>query len=214
MFYHDHPQWTAIFGSFHVACHYQTLIDIQLDQTHSPFVHPDSLGSKAKLKVPPSVRREDDTLYCERVYKNADAPELWAAAGNIKGLANGWTKWRYMPPGTIIFDIGWEAVEPAPGAVPLQVHNSHAITPETARSSHHFWANARNFRIDDPEITRKLGGIRKTFSEDIGVVEATQRNNDRFPEAPVIHLKADTPTIQARRLVAALAESESRSAAP
>ena len=210
MIWHDHPEWLPIFGSFHVSCHYQSLIDIQLDQTHSPFVHPDSLATKAKLRVPPSVRRDGGTLHCERVYANAEAPELWAAAGNITGPANGWTRWQYLPPAAIMFDVGWEAVTPAPGAVPLRVRNSHAITPETEHTSHHFWANARNFRLDDPEITRKLGSIRKTFSEDIAVVEATERNNRRVASAPIVHLKADTPTIQARRLVAAMAEGEAR----
>jgi phenylpropionate dioxygenase-like ring-hydroxylating dioxygenase large terminal subunit len=208
MFWHEDPGWVPIFGQFHVKCHYQNLIDIQLDQTHSPFVHPDSLASKAKLKVPPSLRREPGALHCERVYRNADAPELWAKAGNITGPANGWTRWEYRPPAAIMFDVGWEAVTPAPGAVPLRVKNSHAITPETATSSHHFWANARNFALDDPEVTRKLGTIRKTFSEDIGVVEATEANNARFPGAPIVHLQADAPTIQARRLVSALLDAE------
>lgn len=213
MQWHDDPEWVAIFGQFHVGCTYQGLIDIQLDQTHSPFVHPDSLGTKAKLKVPPKVTRDGDTLRCERVFKNADAPDLWAAAGNIEGPADGWTKWHYMPPAVIAFDIGWQAVNPTPRSLQLRVHNSHAITPETEKTAHHFWANARNFGLDDPVLTEKLGAIRKTFAEDIGVVEATQRNNDRFPEAPIVHVQSDAPTIQARRLVASLLEAEQRSTA-
>lgn len=212
MTFHESPEWLPIFGGFHVGCDYQSLIDIQLDQTHSPFVHPDSLGTMAKLKVPPVLRRDQGTLHCERVYKNAQAPELWAAAGNIQGAADGWTRWHYLPPAAIIFDVGWEAVNKSRNAEPMRVHNSHAITPETRDSSHHFWCSARNFRLDDPEVTRKLGAIRKTFSEDIGMVEATHRNNVRFPNAPIVHLKADAPTIQARRLVAALLEAETKGA--
>lgn len=210
MIWHDSPDWLPIFGTFKVACDYQSLIDIQLDQTHSPFVHPDSLGSTAKLKVPPVLRREDGTLHCERVYKNAEAPALWAAAGNIEGPADGWTRWHYLPPAAIMFDVGWEAVHKKRNAEPMRVRNSHAVTPETSDSSHHFWCSARNFSLDDPEITRKLSSIRKTFSEDIGMVEATHRNNAHFRNAPIVHLKADAPTIQARRLVAALLAGEAQ----
>ena len=206
MYWHDDPGWVPIFGQFHVAASYQGLIDIQLDQTHSPFVHPDSLGTKAKLKVAPKVNLDGDTLRCERIYENAQAPDLWANAGNIHGPANGWTKWQYFPPASIIFDVGWQEANGAGNA--MQVHNSHAITPETGTTSHHFWSNARNFRIDDPEITEKLGSIRKTFSEDIGVVEATQRNNERFAGAAIVHVQSDAPTIQARRLVDGLLKAE------
>jgi vanillate O-demethylase monooxygenase subunit len=209
MHWHEDANWLAIFGQFHVACHYQGLIDIQLDQTHSPFVHPDSLATKAKLKVPPKVSRDGNTIRCERIYQNAQAPDLWAEAGNIRGPADGWTRWQYLPPGAIVFDVGWQEVGNEANA--MRVHNSHAITPETERTCHHFWANARNFKLDDPVITEKLGSIRKTFSEDIVVVEATQRNNDRFPDAPIVHVQSDAPTIQARRLVAQLIEAEQRS---
>lgn len=208
MFWNDHPEWTAIAGSFKVASNYQSHIDIQLDQTHSPFVHPDSLGTIAKLKVPPTLRREGNTLHCERVYDNAQAPDLWAAAGNIRGPANGFTRWQYLPPATITFDVGWDAIEPDPDSLSMRVRNSHAITPETATTSHHFWVNARNFALHDPEVTRKLSSIRKTFSEDIVMVEATERNNQRFAGAPIVHLKADAPTLQARRLVQTLLEVE------
>ena len=49
---HD-PAWLPITDYFHINCHYQALIDIQLDQTHSPFVHPDTLGNAAKLRIKP-----------------------------------------------------------------------------------------------------------------------------------------------------------------
>jgi hypothetical protein len=37
---------------FHVKCHYQNLIDIQLDQTHSQYVHPTSLGNRGAIMTP------------------------------------------------------------------------------------------------------------------------------------------------------------------
>lgn len=210
MFWHESPDWLPIFGTFKVACDYQSYIDIALDQTHSPFVHPDSLATPAKLKVPPTLRREDGTLHCERVYKNAEAPPIFASAGNIEGPADGWTRWQYLPPTAIMFDVGWDAVHKKSNAEPVRIRNSHAVTPETPETLHHFWCSARNFSLDDPEVTRKLGSIRKTFTEDIAMVEATQRNNGYFRDAPIIHLKADAPTIQARRLVAALLAGEAQ----
>ena len=208
MFWHEDADWLAIFGFFHVSCNYQGLIDIQLDQTHSPFVHPGSLATKAKLKVSPSVKMEDKSLHCERIYLNADAPALWAAAGDIEGLANGWTRWEYFPPGSIMFDVGWEAVIPKEDVVPLRVRVSHGITPETNKTTHHFWVSSRNFALQDVNVTRKLSEIRETFAEDINIVQLTDRNNEHFSSASIVNLSADVPTIQARRLVKRLLEEE------
>ena len=52
-YWHDSPDWRAVGDRFHVNCHYQSLIDIQLDNTHSRFVHPDTLGNAGSLRHSP-----------------------------------------------------------------------------------------------------------------------------------------------------------------
>jgi phenylpropionate dioxygenase-like ring-hydroxylating dioxygenase large terminal subunit len=213
-FWLDSPEWTTIEDYFHVKCHYQAYIDIQLDQTHSPYVHPDTLGNAAKLRVKPNVTRGDREVRCERLMPDDVPPPLWAKAAKIEGKGDSWNRWVYTPPATIMFDVG--AAQSGTGAFEgnlefgISIHNGHAITPETDGTLHHFWANARDFDIHDDAITEKLNVIRKVFREDVAICEAQHERRVQFPDAPEIDVAMDHPSIQARNLLAKLIEEEQR----
>jgi len=214
----DSREWATIEDYFHVRCNYQAYIDIQLDQTHSPYVHPDTLGNAAKLRVRPTVTREPRALRCERLMPNDEPPPLWAKAARIEGKGDSWNRWVYTPPATIMFDVG--AAQAGTGAFEgnrtfgITVHNAHAITPETDGTLHHFWSSSRDFDIDDAATTEKLSIIRKIFLEDVAMCEAQHKRRSQFPSAPEIDVAMDHPTIQARNLLARLiAEEEGRSSA-
>jgi phenylpropionate dioxygenase-like ring-hydroxylating dioxygenase large terminal subunit len=211
-FWLDSADWTTIEDTYHVKCHYQSYIDIQLDQTHSPFVHPDTLGNAAKLRVKPKVTREERAVHCERLMPDDDPPPLWAKAAKIEGKGDSWNRWVYTPPATIMFDVG--AAQAGTGAFEgnrefgITVHNVHAITPETDGTLHHFWASSRDFDVGDDATTEKLNIIRRIFREDIAMCEAQQACRDRFPGAPEIDVAMDAPSIQARNLLARMIEEE------
>ena len=208
----DSDEWANIDDYFHVKCNYQSYIDIQLDQTHSPYVHPKTLGNSAKLRVRPTVVREDCTLKCERLFPNDEPPPLWAKAANIKGKGDSWNRWVYTPPATIMFDVG--AAQAGTGALEgnrehgITVHNAHAITPETKTTTHHFWSNARDFGLDDTSVQKELGKIKEVFREDVAICEAQQIRINQFPDAQHIDVAMDHPTIQARKLLSKLIENE------
>lgn len=65
---------------FHVKCHYQSLIDIQLGQTHSQCVHPTSLGNRGAIAILPTLRREPRALHAERLMPDSDPPPIWRNA--------------------------------------------------------------------------------------------------------------------------------------
>ena len=217
LFWHDSPQWRMVYDRFHVKANYQNLIDIQLDQTHSRYVHPTTLGNAGALATSPKVKRNPRTVECERLMPNADAPPIWAKLGGFKGSVDHWIKWVYYAPGAIAFDVG--VYDVGTGAFEgnlthgISVRNSHACTPETATTTHHFWVASRNFKLDDDAIHGAISGIRNTFLEDVAIVEATERRIADDPSAPTIDVNADNPTIQARRLVARLIEEAAASRA-
>ena len=66
VFWLDDPGWVATGEYWAVACAYDLLIDIQLDNTHAPFVHPDTLGSSAITDTAPRVERTDRTVSAGR----------------------------------------------------------------------------------------------------------------------------------------------------
>ena len=49
----------------------------------------------------------------------------------------------------------------------ITVYSNHTITPETEKSCHYFWHHARNYRLDDPDLTTFLANAAGTaFGED------------------------------------------------
>ena len=213
MYWHNDPGWRMLGDYFNVKCHYQNLIDIQLDQTHSQYVHPASLGNRGALVTLPRLRREARALFAERLMPNSDPPPIWRKAIDYPfEKADVWIKWTYMLPANIAFDTG--IAEPGTGAFKgdrsrgITIYTAHGITPETNNTTHHFWTCSRNFRLDDEELTRTLSQIRNTFLEDVQMVEAQQRTIEAFPGAPQIDVPSDAPTLQARKLMTALIEAE------
>ena len=79
------------------------------------------------------------------------------------------------------------------------------VTPESERSSHYFWAHARNIRLDDGELTNVIRrSIVETFDQDKVVLEAQQISCDRVGTwDPGVVLGVDSGPIQGRRLLAA-----------
>ena len=181
------------------------MIDIQLDQTHSAYVHPSTLGSDDKGKAVPNVIRGEAMLQCARLMPESAPPPLWAEIAGIEGKADCWNIWTYRPPSVVTFDIG--IARPGTGALEgdrsqgVTGHNTHAVTPETETSCHHFWVAARNFAVDDEALTEKLSSVRSAFLEDKAMCEAQQRTIAAYPGAASIDLNSDKPTIEARHMV-------------
>jgi len=204
--WHDSPDWKAVGDRFLVNCHYQSLIDIQLDNTHSRFVHPDTLGNDGSLRHSHKTTRDGDVLRNHRRMRDSDPPPIFARASGINGKADVWVEWAYTPrAGIITFDAG--VAELGSGVFEgnrdraWTMFNTHGITPETATTCHHFWVSARDFSLDDDEIHRTMAGIREVFLEDVAMVEAQQRILHYGSDTPQVDISADVPTIQARRLV-------------
>ena len=85
------------------------------------------------------------------------------------------------------------------------------MTPETESTSHYFWAFARNFRLDEPEVTEFLReNVRRTFDEDREMLEAQQAvlGDGDFDPAYKVAVKADAGAMQGRRLLATMIESD------
>jgi len=205
-YWHESADWCAVGDKFLVDCHYQSLIDIQLDNTHSRFVHPDTLGNDGSLRHDPKTTRDGETLRNHRRMPDSDPPPIFARASGINGNADVWVEWQYTPrAGIITFDAGiaelGSGVFDGDRSKAVTMFNTHGITPETATTCHHFWVSARDFALDDEAIHATMAGIRDVFLEDVAMVEAQQRIRNYAPHAPQIDINADVPTIQARKLV-------------
>ena len=87
----------------------------------------------------------------------------------------------------------------------LRFPSAHLLTPETDRSTHYFWASARNFELNSEEMNARVTRlVDQAFSkEDRPMIESAQENIDL--EGPDYHLAnftvGDGGAMRARRII-------------
>ena len=206
VFWRDHPGWVATGEYWNIACGYDLLIDIQLDNTHAPFVHPDTLGSSAITETPPKVERTDRTVSAGRWMMDVVPSPTFARAIGSEENVDRWLLWEFSPPSLCAFDIGCaiagSGAETGDRSQGVTLHTAHFMTPETETTCHYFWSVGRNYNIDDQTVTDAMHAeFRSIFSEDIEIVEAQQKSLDRTEGRQAIDVNADAPVLQARQLL-------------
>jgi vanillate O-demethylase monooxygenase subunit len=206
IFWRDDPGWAATGKYLNVACSYDLLIDIQLDNTHAPFVHPDTLGSSAITDTPPKVERSDRTVSAGRWMMDVVPSPTFARAIGSEENVDRWLLWEFTPPSLCAFDIGCAlagtGAETGDRSQGVTLHTAHFMTPETETSCHYFWSVGRNYRTDDAAVTGAMHAeFERIFSEDIEIVEAQQKSLDLTNGWQAIDVNADAPVLQARQLL-------------
>ena len=124
-----------------------------------------------------------------------------------------WMNTIFTPPAFVRIDIG--AALAGTGARQgdrtrgVTTWNLNAVTPETEKTSHYFWAQAQNFAKEDPSIAElDFQLVHTAFQEDLAMLEGQQQNIDLAPDAPRLDLAADRAGIQARRMVERMIRDE------
>ena len=89
----------------------------------------------------------------------------------------------WTPPAFVKLDVG--AARANTGAVDgdrsqgFGYRNLNAITPETDKTTHYFWAQARDFRVDEDWISDLfVDSTHEAFSEDLWIIGLQQENMD------------------------------------
>lgn len=210
----DDPLWVATGERRHANCGYELLVDIQLDNTHAPFVHPDTLGSSAITDTPPRIERSARSVKAARWMMDVAPSPTFARALGTGANVDRWLLWEFTPPSLCAFDIGCapagSGAERGDRSRGVTLRTAHFMTPETETTCHYFWSVGRNYRIDSTEVTDALHAeFSRIFSEDVEIVEAQQRSLDRAAGRR-IDVAADAPVIQARNLIEKMIAKEAR----
>jgi len=202
---HD-PDWSGDGGLIHVKCDYRLVIDNLMDLTHETFVHGSSIGNDAVAEAPFETTHGERTATVTRWMKGIEPPPFWRGQLGKPGLVDRWQIIRFEAPATIAIDVG---VAPTGSGAPEGDRSQgvngmviNTITPETDRSSHYFWAFARNYRRDEQALTTQLReGVSSIFREDEEILEAQQKAMDENPGRIFYNLNIDSGSMWARRLI-------------
>ena len=213
----DDPQWRFRGERLELPGNYLLLVENLCDLTHLPFVHASSLGSTA---IPPregalETRREGNAVIVERWTENVPVTSYFRAIAGFArdAVVDRWMHLVFTPPAYVRLDIG--AALAGTGARAgdrsqgVTTRNLNAITPETDKTSHYFWAQAQDFGTGDPSISdldfRLTHGA---FLEDLKMIAGQQANIDLDPSVPRVSIGTDSGGVQARRVVESLIAAE------
>lgn len=212
--WNDDPEWISNTGYFHVEGNYRLLVDNLLDLSHVQYVHASTLGADGVSESPVETRRDGDRVHIDRWIMGRRPPPMFSSARNFEGDVDRWQLMTWTPPSHVVIDAG--CADAGTGARDgnrahgITVHSNHTITPETEKSCHYFWHHARNFRLDDAELTERLRvSARTAFGEDVGIIKAQQNSIDTAPDGwRMIDINADAGVLQAQRVMDRLLEAE------
>ena len=213
----DDPAWRSLPGYIHYDVNYQLICDNLLDFSHLPFVHPTSLGgSEDYAKVQPKVERIENGVRITRWVMETEVPPFVAAVKDWSCKVDRWNIYDFTLPAILRMDSG---VAPAGTGAreglrdeALEFRGCQALTPETATSTHYFFAHPHNFALDQPEVTHSVHqSVVAAFDEDRDIITAQQRNLSLDPNFEMMPFGIDSALSQFRWVINQRLEEERQS---
>ncbi len=201
----QHPAWAWKPGYLHYKASHQLVVDNLLDFSHLNYVHPTTLGG-TEAPTSSKVTRIARGLRIERWQLDDVPAPFQASLKKFSGNVDRWYFYDFVLPAVLTMHSGVQAT--GTGAPEgrfrdaLEFRSCQAITPETATTSHYFFALPHNFDTDDERVTDSIHqSVLTAFAEDRQIIEAQQANLLMEPDGPLVGIAADAALSQFRRLV-------------
>jgi vanillate O-demethylase monooxygenase subunit len=194
-----------ICGLMPMAANYQFGTDNLMDLSHIEFVHRGSFAGRGVIFAGKhEVIQDGDVLHSNWWMPDVPAPAHTYGIYPPDMRTDHWLDMRWQAPATMLLEIG---ATPAgrPRADGVIVHQAHILTPETADTSHYFWATTRAGGPVSEEGDAMLRALMsQAFAEeDKAIIEAAFANLDGedFWAARPVFLGVDAAGTRARRLL-------------
>ena len=200
------PQRYAINrGYMHTPANYEYMTDNIMDLGHIAYLHKGLLGSEAINRAEIEVKQIGKVVHSNRLARNEQLPTALEAVFESGGKpCDRWLDVIWYPPSNMQLVVGVTEAG-APERIGRENPGVHLMTPETENSTHYFWSNSRDFRLEDHELHRKMEeGIKYAFEhQDKPMIIAQHEavgGEDFWDLQPVI-LAGDAGAVRARRIL-------------
>jgi phenylpropionate dioxygenase-like ring-hydroxylating dioxygenase large terminal subunit len=208
--YLDSPDYTTVAGMEPLAARFSLLVDNLLDLSHETYLHGGYIGTPEVAATPITTEVDEDAgiIYVSRHMDDAACPPFYSSSTGLQGRIARWQDIEYTPPclyklHSRIAPVG--SVPRPDGSDPEAFHVEvvYAITPETEHSTHDFWAVARDFALDDEEVSRFLAENNRTVVlQDVAALDVLERVIAAEPESyQELSINIDTGGLAARRML-------------
>jgi phenylpropionate dioxygenase-like ring-hydroxylating dioxygenase large terminal subunit len=217
----EDPAWRFKGERLDLPGNYLLLVENLLDLTHLRFVHVTTLGTAAITAAPIKTEHEGDRVRVTRWIMDSPAPPFFQKAGGFgpEEHIDRWQIIEYSPPAFVRLDVGGAragtGAREGDRSQGFSMRNLNAITPETETTTHYFWGQAHDFRVDDPSVTEMLfRQVHTAFLEDLAVIDAQQKSIAAYglELPPQVDFNQDAGGLQARRIVERILAAETSAA--
>ena len=204
-------------GYLHVGGNYQLAVDNLLDLTHAQFLHPALGNANSSEHSTFAVKHEDSTVWANYVFNGEPVTPftrmVWESPSETCDRR---ASMRWEAPSNLFLEVIVEECGDS-DEEPLVIPSTHFLTPETSKTAHYFWMNARNVRIDDDELTEmfRVGTDSAFRNEDEPMIAHVQERmgDSDFDDLKPVFLITDRSAGQARRILKKLIDAERSTAA-
>ncbi|MEU4510529.1 aromatic ring-hydroxylating dioxygenase subunit alpha [Nonomuraea wenchangensis] len=209
------PDYTTVSGMEPLKARFGLLVDNLLDLSHETYLHGGYIGTPevAATPITTEVDEEAGIVYVSRRMDDAECPPFYAKSTGLTGRIMRWQDIEYTPPclyklHSRIAPLG--VLPNADGTDPDAFHVEvvYAITPETEHTTHDFWAVARDFALDDQDVSDFLAENNRTVVlQDVAALDVLEQVIASEPEGyQELSINIDTGGLAARRMLARLAQ--------
>jgi len=209
-----HPNAVA-YTYMHPNANYQLILDNVMDLSHIDHVHGEIITTRGKLSpLVPQLRETAGTVAARWEWSQQPAMLIFNQfLPEPQGEARHFFDITWSAPANIQLSVG--AIQ-GPGKLDLDdcvgQYDLHTCTPETAGTTHYFFATRRNHIVEDGEYNRiKIEAMHGAFmSEDGPILDAVQAEmgGEEFFELGPVLMSNDIAPVKVRRHLAALIEEE------
>ena len=200
------PQWHSFQRHYHVKANWELCADNLLDLSHTPFIHKKTVGVPEMATIPVESWVEGDRVFQRRVMSQVVPSPFVAEWGGFKGRIDRRATVLWEPAANMSAELIYED-----GAGSITLRLTNPLTPETARTTHVWFAWSRNFGSPSDDDAMALRFQEQSFAvmaEDVSFMEIQQAGLDRAAAFEPVAIRADATLIQARRIVDRLRDAE------
>lgn len=193
--------------------HYQLFVDNVLDLSHTDYLHPNTLGGGSISRTRAKVADTTDGGVAIKWHVFDDVPtplfKQFLPAGTDR--VDSWSEVDWSAPAVMKLVSG-AVLAGAPREGGFNVDNVHIMTPETATTTHYFFASTRNFAVDDSALNERIRVTRaQIFSDEDEPMIAAQQERigaaDFWSLRPAL-LRTDEGAVKVRRRIDAMIAAE------
>lgn len=185
--------------------------DNLMDLSHIEFVHKGSFAGRGVIFAGEhSVREEGTTLHSDWWMPDVGAPPHTYGIYDPQMRCDHWLEMRWNAPASMYLEVG--ACPHGEGrADGVIAHQAHILTPETADTTHYFWATTRSAPPSEQGDAMLFRLMNQAFvEEDKPIIEAAYANMNGadFWDRKPAFLGIDSGGTRARRLLQKLKQKE------